>query len=106
MKRAELVRHLTSHGCELFREGGRHSIYWNPSNRKTTAVPVIRTSSLPWLTGYARILVFPGQVSRAAAPANKGMKQTKPEHNGASQLILGVRRTVLGAREATLPASV
>jgi len=39
MKRAELVRHLTSHGCELFREGGRHSIYWNPSNRKTTAVP-------------------------------------------------------------------
>jgi predicted RNA binding protein YcfA (HicA-like mRNA interferase family) len=39
MKRAELVRHLTSQGCELFREGGRHSVYWNPSNRKTTAVP-------------------------------------------------------------------
>ena len=33
MKRAELVRHLTSNGCELFREGGRHSIYWNPANR-------------------------------------------------------------------------
>jgi hypothetical protein len=31
MKRAELVRHLAAHGCELFREGGRHSIYWNPS---------------------------------------------------------------------------
>jgi predicted RNA binding protein YcfA (HicA-like mRNA interferase family) len=39
MKRAELVRHLTSNGCELFREGGRHSIYWNPANRNTAAVP-------------------------------------------------------------------
>jgi predicted RNA binding protein YcfA (HicA-like mRNA interferase family) len=39
MKRAELLRHLAAHGCQLFREGGRHSIYWNPANRKTTAVP-------------------------------------------------------------------
>ena len=39
MKRTELVRHLAAHGCQLFREGGRHSIYWNPTNRKTSAVP-------------------------------------------------------------------
>ncbi len=39
MKRAQLVHHLTREGCEMFREGGRHTIYWNPSNRKTTAVP-------------------------------------------------------------------
>ena len=39
MKRADLVRHLGRHGCELLREGGRHSIYWNPANRKTSAVP-------------------------------------------------------------------
>lgn len=39
MKRADLVRHLTKNGCQLFREGGRHSIYWNPANRGTTAVP-------------------------------------------------------------------
>ena len=32
MKRADLVRHLTSHGCKLLREGGRHSIYYNPAN--------------------------------------------------------------------------
>jgi hypothetical protein len=32
-----------------------------------------------------------------AAPSNKGMKQTKPEHIGASQLIPGVGRTVAGA---------
>jgi hypothetical protein len=30
---------------------------------------------------------------RAAKPQNKGMKQTKPKHNGASQLIPGVGPT-------------
>jgi predicted RNA binding protein YcfA (HicA-like mRNA interferase family) len=39
MKRAELIRHLSEHGCQLLREGGRHSIYWNPTNRQTSAVP-------------------------------------------------------------------
>jgi predicted RNA binding protein YcfA (HicA-like mRNA interferase family) len=39
MKRAKLMRHLTERGCQLLREGGRHSIYWNPANRQTTAVP-------------------------------------------------------------------
>jgi mRNA interferase HicA len=39
MKRAEFLRHLGEQGCQLLREGGRHSIYWNPANRKTSAVP-------------------------------------------------------------------
>jgi len=39
MKRADLLRHLSAHGCQLLREGGRHTIFWNPANRKTTAVP-------------------------------------------------------------------
>jgi len=39
MKRTELIRHLAVQGCQLLREGGRHSIYWNPTNRKTSAVP-------------------------------------------------------------------
>ncbi|MBI4341267.1 MAG: type II toxin-antitoxin system HicA family toxin [Candidatus Omnitrophica bacterium] len=39
MKRRELLRHLQAHGCQLFREGGRHSIYWNPANRRTSSVP-------------------------------------------------------------------
>jgi hypothetical protein len=32
-------------------------------------------------------------VERAGVPSNKGMKLTKPERIGASQLIPGVRRT-------------
>ena len=39
MKRSDLIRHLSAHGCKLLREGARHSIYWNPENRRTSAVP-------------------------------------------------------------------
>jgi mRNA interferase HicA len=39
MKRRALLRHLSSHGCELLREGGRHSWWHNPTLGKRTAVP-------------------------------------------------------------------
>jgi len=39
MKRRALLKHLKRHGCEFLREGTRHSIYWNPANRRTTSVP-------------------------------------------------------------------
>ncbi|WP_337176435.1 type II toxin-antitoxin system HicA family toxin [Paludisphaera sp.] len=39
MKRRDLVRHLERHGCRLLREGGRHSIFFNPANGTTSAVP-------------------------------------------------------------------
>jgi len=39
MKRQVLIKHLNINGCELFREGGKHSIYWNPSNKSTSSVP-------------------------------------------------------------------
>ena len=39
MKRRELIRHLEQHGCELLREGARHSMYVNRSARKASAVP-------------------------------------------------------------------
>jgi predicted RNA binding protein YcfA (HicA-like mRNA interferase family) len=42
MKRRALLKHLKRHGCELLREGARHSIYWNPVNRRTTSVPRYR----------------------------------------------------------------
>jgi hypothetical protein len=34
-----------------------------------------------------------GAHQETAGPPNKGMRQTKPQHNGASQLIPGVRQT-------------
>jgi predicted RNA binding protein YcfA (HicA-like mRNA interferase family) len=39
MKRRDLIRHLESHGCELLREGGSHSIYVNRAKRKSSAIP-------------------------------------------------------------------
>jgi mRNA interferase HicA len=39
LKRAELEKHLRVPGCQLYPEGGKHSVWWNPANRKTSAVP-------------------------------------------------------------------
>ncbi|WP_411725572.1 type II toxin-antitoxin system HicA family toxin [Methyloglobulus sp.] len=39
MKRSELIRYLKAHGCELLREGGRHSWWHNPEQNKRSAVP-------------------------------------------------------------------
>jgi len=39
MKRHTLLKHLKRHGCGLLREGTKHSIYWNPANRRTSSVP-------------------------------------------------------------------
>jgi mRNA interferase HicA len=39
VKRRELIKHLEQNGCELLREGGRHSVYVNLARRRTSAVP-------------------------------------------------------------------
>ena len=39
MKRRALLRHLEEHGCELQREGGRHSVVVNRAERRTSTVP-------------------------------------------------------------------
>ena len=39
MKRHELIEHLRRQGCQLEREGARHSIYGNPATGKKAPVP-------------------------------------------------------------------
>jgi predicted RNA binding protein YcfA (HicA-like mRNA interferase family) len=39
VKRRDLIRHLEANGCHLLREGGSHSVYWNPAARKVSTVP-------------------------------------------------------------------
>jgi len=39
MKRRELLQHLTEHGCQLLREGGKHSWWYNPALNRRSAVP-------------------------------------------------------------------
>ncbi|MBK7212994.1 MAG: type II toxin-antitoxin system HicA family toxin [Bacteroidales bacterium] len=38
MKRAEFLKHLAAHKCQLLREGANHTIYVNPQNRKQATV--------------------------------------------------------------------
>jgi predicted RNA binding protein YcfA (HicA-like mRNA interferase family) len=39
MKLTDLEKHLRRHGCSLAREGGRHTIWNNPGNGISAAVP-------------------------------------------------------------------
>ena len=39
MKLADLERHLRRSACVFYREGGAHSIWFNPANRKIASVP-------------------------------------------------------------------
>ena len=39
MKRTEFIKHLNKYNCHLIREGGNHSLYFNPASKKQTAVP-------------------------------------------------------------------
>ena len=39
MKRVKLIKHLSANGCYLLREGGRHSVFYNPISGKTTTIP-------------------------------------------------------------------
>lgn len=39
MKREKLLKHLRSHGCELLREGAKHSWWINPEQNQRSAVP-------------------------------------------------------------------
>jgi len=39
MKLRDLERHLGGQGCVFFREGGAHTVWLNPANRKIASVP-------------------------------------------------------------------
>ncbi|HKA53655.1 MAG TPA: type II toxin-antitoxin system HicA family toxin [Candidatus Binatia bacterium] len=52
MKRRDLLRHLSRHGCRLVREGGERSIGENPATNRRTSVP--RHCEIPEFTA-ARI---------------------------------------------------
>lgn len=51
VKLAVLERHLRSYGCEVVREGGKHTIWHNPSTGRRASVP--RHRELPLTTARA-----------------------------------------------------
>ncbi|MDQ6909398.1 MAG: type II toxin-antitoxin system HicA family toxin [Actinomycetota bacterium] len=51
MKRADLERHLRVLGCEIKREGAKHTIWTNPATGRVSTVP--RHRELPRTTARA-----------------------------------------------------
>ena len=51
MKRRDLIRYLIQNGCELDREGKRHTVYWRPETNRSAAVP--RHTEITTRTAYA-----------------------------------------------------
>jgi len=39
MKRVDLIRHIEVNGGAFLREGGRHTVYFNPTSRKVATIP-------------------------------------------------------------------
>lgn len=39
MKRRELIKHLLEEKCIFFREGARHSVFFNPLTKRTSTIP-------------------------------------------------------------------
>jgi mRNA interferase HicA len=39
MKRRAFLKHMAKHGCQLLREGSKHSWWCNPALNKRSAVP-------------------------------------------------------------------
>ena len=56
MKLRELERHLREHGCARFREGGAHTVWLNPANRKIGSVPRHREIKEGTVRGICRQL--------------------------------------------------
>lgn len=59
MKLADLARHLRRHGCQLKREGGRHSIWENPATGTWSAMPRHREIKDHLVRGICRQLEIP-----------------------------------------------
>jgi mRNA interferase HicA len=59
VKLHDLERHLRGQGCILFREGGAHSLWLNPTNRKITSVPRHREIKEGTVRGICRQLEIP-----------------------------------------------
>ncbi|MEN6356907.1 MAG: type II toxin-antitoxin system HicA family toxin [Armatimonadota bacterium] len=39
MKRRAFIAHLQKNGCELLRQGAKHSVYCNSSSKRSSSVP-------------------------------------------------------------------
>jgi len=54
LKQKELIKLLEEQGCKFLREGGNHTIYYNPAGKKTSAIPRHKESGIFYVKKYAK----------------------------------------------------
>jgi len=59
VKKRQLERHLTDHGCHLAREAAKHELWENPATGQRTTVPRHREIKMPTARGICRQLGVP-----------------------------------------------
>jgi mRNA interferase HicA len=59
VKHTDFIRHLHEHGCELLREGAKHSVYVNRAASRTSTVPRHREIKNPTALKICRQLGIP-----------------------------------------------
>jgi predicted RNA binding protein YcfA (HicA-like mRNA interferase family) len=59
VKLSDLERHLRGQGCVSWREGGAHTVWLNPANRKIASVPRHREIKEGTARGICRQLEIP-----------------------------------------------
>ncbi len=59
MKRKALIRFLKQNGCVLEREGGKHSVFYNPESNCSTTVPRHQEINTFTARGICRDLEIP-----------------------------------------------
>ena len=59
MKRRDLIKHLEAYGCIEIREGANHTIYINPSNDSSVAIPRHREINENLVKGICKTLGIP-----------------------------------------------
>lgn len=59
MKHRDLERHLTEHGCQVLREGGRHTIWHNPKPGLRAPIPRHREIPIGTIRAICRQLGIP-----------------------------------------------
>ena len=103
MKRRDFLRHLAAHGCQLLREGGRHSIFFNPQTGAIRARAVFDNSERRFTPGlFAKVkLVGSGTYTAVLTPEHAiGTDQSKK-----FVLVVGQNNTAQ-FREVTLGALI
>jgi len=78
VKRHELIRHLESHGCYLLRDRGKHSVYVNPANNRTSAVPRHREINDPLARKFVGTWEYPNCESRSTRSTKSNQPFQQP----------------------------